>query len=87
VSISSSEERKKQCLSKDQQRLDDEASRENARWDDCVIIDLIKLRWDSNKHLCDAGASTSQQEQCSSLRVDRGRRIALNEMTWEQHTD
>jgi hypothetical protein len=50
VSISSVEERKKQCLSKDQQRLDDEASRENARWDDCVIIDLIKLRWDSNRH-------------------------------------
>ena len=50
VSISTFEERKKVCLTKDQQRLDDEASRENARLDDCVIIDLIKLRWDSNKH-------------------------------------
>ena len=50
VIISSCEERKKQCLSKDQQRLDDEASRENAKWDDCVIVELIKIRWDSSRH-------------------------------------
>jgi hypothetical protein len=47
VSIDDFEERKKVCHTKDHQWIDDEVSRESARWDDCVIIDLIKLRWDA----------------------------------------
>ena len=35
---------------KDQQRQEDESTCENARWDDPVIIELIKLRWDVNKN-------------------------------------
>ena len=54
VSIDDFDERKKVCLTKintkDQQRQEDESARENARWDDPVIIALIKLRWDVNKN-------------------------------------
>ena len=54
VSIDDFEERKKVCLTKsntkDQQSQEDGSARENARWDDPVIIELIKLRWDVNKN-------------------------------------
>ena len=50
MSIDDCEEKKKVCVTKEQLRLDDEASRENARWDEAVIIELIKLRWDPNKN-------------------------------------